>query len=476
MTDPRTKIIATVGPACADETTLAQLIAGGADVFRVNGAHAKPEELPLWVEMVRNASRRARRPASVLVDLPGTKLRTGKFKGGGITLAPGDKVALVPGRGGGDRRTIPIRSLSVFTGVKKGGQVLLADGQIRLTVTRVAEKRVSATVVDGGELVAGKGVDFPGARLATTVPTRQDRQLAKAAVAAGADCLALSFVREASDVVRLRRLLAKERAEHLPIVVKIEREDAVDGLDAILRKANGVMVARGDLGVDVGPERVPTLQKRIIEMATQYGRPVAVATEMLESMVANSRPTRAEAGDVANAVFEGADGVMLSAETAIGENPVLVVRTMARILAAAERDRHAPYAGSAHFQSPESVRGRPDQHVVHAAVYLAEETKADAIVVFTRTGASAFRLSKERPRAPVFAYTPTEEVCRRLTLAWGVKPRYLPMAEHTDATVARVSEQLRRHEKFPAGSRAVLVMGAARDPAGTTTMIQLLRL
>lgn len=476
MTDARTKILATVGPACANETILSQLMAAGADIFRINGAHAKTEELPIWVDMIRNAARRARRPASVLVDLPGTKLRTGTFRGGSASYTEGQEVRLVPGRAGGDSKTIPVRSISDLSGVQKGGEVLLSDGQIRLRVTKVDGKSLLATVLDGGELRPNKGVDFPGARLATTVPTRRDRVLAKAAVAAGADALALSFVREAADVIRLRRLLVKVRAQNVPIIVKIEREDAVDALESILRHASGVMVARGDLGVDVGPERVPTLQKRIIEMATRFGRPVIVATEMLESMVERSRPTRAEAGDVANAVFEGADGVMLSAETAVGEHPVLVVQTMSRILAAAERDPHAPHAGSTSFLPPENVRGRPDQHVVHSAVYLAEETKADAIVVFTRTGSSALRLSKERPRAPIFAYTPTEEVCRRLTFAWGVRPRYLPMAEHTDATVARVVEQLRTHERFPAGSRAVLVMGAARDTAGTTTMIQLLTL
>lgn len=476
MTDPRTKILCTVGPSCADETVLAQLIAAGGDVFRVNGAHATPEELPAWVDLVRSASRRARSPASVMVDLPGTKLRTGGFKDGEVELVQGAAVRVAPGRSGGTASFVPIRAIADLSAVKKGAEILLADGQIRLRVTSRDGKAVRTRVVDGGMITRNKGVDFPGSRLPTTVPTRRDRLLAKAAVAAGADALALSFVRQASDVVRLRRLLHNEGGADIPIVVKIEREDAVEELDSILTKASALMVARGDLGVDVGPERVPTLQKHIIETATRYGRPVIVATEMLESMINRSRPTRAEAGDVANAVFEGADGVMLSAETAIGQQPVLAVRTMARILAAAERDRHAPYAGTAGFERPASLRGRPDQHVVHSAVYLAEETKADAIVVFTRTGASAFRLSKERPRSPVYAYSPTEEVCRRLTFAWGVRPRWLPMAEGTDAVVARVSDELRRRERLPQGSRAVLVMGAQRDPAGTTTMIQLLTL
>ncbi|MDJ0973658.1 MAG: pyruvate kinase [Planctomycetota bacterium] len=476
MSEARTKILCTVGPACAGETILAQLMAAGADLFRVNGAHAKPEELRGWVELVRAASRRARRPASVLVDLPGTKLRVGELEGGQMELEAESRVHLVPDTRLDDPAQVPIRGIDDLSGVAQGLEVLLADGQIRMRVLEHKDKGLLCKVMDGGTLLQGKGVDFPGGRLETNVPTERDEELARAAVEAGVDCLALSFVRQAGDVVRLRKLLDEIGARHMPVIVKIEREDAVEALDSILAKASGVMVARGDLGVDVGPERVPSLQKQIIEMATRYGRPVIVATEMLESMVERPRPTRAEAGDVANAVFEGADGVMLSAETAVGENPVLVVRTMSGILSAAESDPHAPYAGTHRFQRPASLRGRPDQHVVHAAVYLAVETQADAIVVFTRTGASAFRLSKERPRAPIFAYTPTEEVCRRMTFAWGVRPRYLPMAEGTDATVARVVEELRETERLPQGSRAVLCMGSARDTAGTTTMIQLLTL
>lgn len=471
----RTRIVCTVGPACEDEQTLAAMLEAGASVLRINGAHAAPEDIPLWVERLRRASKRAKRVAAVLVDLPGTKIRVGRFKGrDSIPLEAGQVVRLFPGKTGGTTERIPVRSLTDLGAVPLDATVLLDDGQIRLLVTGREDKALRARVLEGGVLKAGKGIDFPGARLPTKVPTRKDRQLARAAVKAGADAVALSFVRTVSEVDNLRRLLAREGAPDMPVVVKIEREDAVEELHGILRHSHSALVARGDLGVDVGPERVPPLQKEIIEVARRVGRPAIVATEMLESMITKSRPTRAEASDVAGAVFDGADAVMLSAETAIGRHPVLAVETMARILRAAEAAPDAPYAGH-HYLAPTSLPGRPDQHVVHAAVQLAEETDAQAIVVFTRTGSSAVRLSKERPRSPVFAYAPSDAICRRLALAWGVRPMRLPEVKGgTDAVVARVVRELRRTEKFSAGTRAVLVMGGARDPAGATTMIQLL--
>jgi pyruvate kinase len=453
------------------------MIEAGADVMRVNGAHTPPDQIARWVTRVRQASEKAGRRASVLVDLPGTKIRVGTFAGrASIDLEPHQVVRLFPGKARGTPDRIPIRSLNDLSVVPLDVPVLLADGAIRLLVTGREGKALRARVIEGGELLAGKGVDFPGARLPTVVPTRQDGTLARAAVAARADGLALSFVRHADDVLRLRRLLKRERTEDMPIVVKIEREDAVENLHLILRHADAALVARGDLGVDVGPERVPPMQKQIIEAARRMGRPVIVATEMLESMVTRTRPTRAEASDVAGAVFEAADAVMLSAETAVGRHPVLAVETMARILSAAEADPGAPYAGHHHL-APASLPGRADQHVVHAAVTLARNTNAEAIVVFTRTGTSAVRLSKERPNSTIHAYATSEQICRRLTLAWGVRPKRLPSVEGgTDAIVARVRRELRRQDHLPRGSRAVLVMGAARDPAGATTMIQLLQL
>ncbi len=476
MHEARTKILCTVGPACAGVDALLDLIDAGADGFRVNGAHVAPADLAGWIGRIRQASRRAGLDVAVMVDLPGTKLRVGPLRGGVATLATGAAVRLFTGRGTGDAENVRVRGIRDLSAVRAGAVVLLVDGRIRLRVKRRRGTSLHCVVLDGGELEEGKGVDFPGARLKTTVPTAKDRKIARAAVAAGADMLALSFVRSPDAVTRLRRLLAREGAPDLPVVVKIERGDAVDAVDAILGRADAAIVARGDLGVDVGPERVPTMQKRIIEAGRRAGRPVLVATEMLESMIENARPTRAEASDVANAVFEGADGVMLSGETAVGKHPAAAVRTMARIVVAAEADPHAPYAGSASLAHMRMPRGRPDQHVVHAAVTLAEHAEAEAIVVFTRTGMSALRLSKERPHARIHAFAPTDAVCRRLALCWGVRPKRLPAGRSTDALIHRVTSVLRDAEGLDVGARAVLVMGGAQDPAGATTLIKLLTL
>lgn len=477
MQGVRTKIVCTIGPACEDPAVLAGMLEAGADVLRVNGAHVAPRELAGWVRKIRGAARKVGASAAVMVDLPGIKIRTGGFETDEpVELTEGSRVRLVAGKSGGTATRIPIHPAPDLALVKPGREILLDDGRLRLRALRRQGDELLAAVEDGGTLRAGKGVAFPGTYLDIGVPTRRDRRLARAAVAARADWLALSFVQGPEDVKRLKDLLRREGARHVPVAAKIERVDALGALDAILEHADAAIVARGDLGVDASPERVPALQKQIIEAGRRAGRPVIVATEMLESMTHRRRPTRAEASDVAGAVFEGADALMLSGETAVGAHPVLVVETMDRILQAAEADAHTPYAGTGRLSPPTSRPGRPDQHVVRAAVLLAGETDARAIVVFTRTGQSAVRLSKERPRAAVHAFAPQAAVCRRLSLAWGVRPQRLPAGRGTDAVVEHVLGRLREKEGLGTGDRAVLVMGSARDPAGTTTLIKLLTL
>jgi pyruvate kinase len=476
VNEPRTKIVCTVGPASESLPVLQGMVKAGADVFRVNGAHADEAAIPAWVGRIRKASEGAERPVAVLVDLPGTKLRLGALAGGvAIELRPGAELDLEVGTEPGTASRLPLRAVPFVGDVPVGASVLLGEGGVRFEVLRAYHDRLRVRVVEGGPVRSRMGVHFPGSAVGQAVPTERDRALARAAVDAGADLLGLSFVRSVDDVVRMKEALAGWGARQVPVVVKVERLEAVQGLDGILRRADAVIVARGDLGVDAGPERVPSLQRRILEGGRRAGRPVIVATEMLESMTKEPRPTRAEASDVAGAVFEGADAVMLSAETAIGVHPVRVVETMARILAAAEEDPSAPYAGR--FLEPPAHRaGRPDQHVVRAAVDLARQTEAEALVVFTRSGVSAVRMSKERPEAPIHAFAPSDDVCRRLALAWGVVARRLPDADGGDDVPDRVSAHLRRDVGLKPGSRAVLVMGSPTDPAGATTQIHLLNL
>jgi pyruvate kinase len=475
MSSARTCIIATVGPACASAATLAAMAAAGTRVFRLNGAHVEGDEVAGWVRRVRRAARRAGRTVAVMVDLPGVKMRIGKMRGGATpTLEAGARVRLAAGTRGGDAGHVPVHPWPDVSAVRPGRRVLLDDGRLRLRVTRRVQAVLHAVVEEGGVLREGEGVALPGTSIDLAVPTRADLALARAAVEAGADWLGLSFVHDASDVQRLRRACARAGAPAMPIASKIERGDAFPGLEEIVQASDAVVVARGDLGTDVGAEHVPALQATILETAHRRGRPAVVATEMLDSMTRSARPTRAEVSDVAGAVGEGTDAVLLSQETAVGAHPVLAVRTLDRILTSAEDDPRAPYAGDARLAHPASLPGRPDQHVVHAAVLLAQETRARAIVVFTRGGQSAVRLSKERPRARVHAFAPTTAVCRRLALAWGVSARRLPAARGTDAVAAQVTRRLRADGLLAPGERAVLVMGGPEDPAGATTLVRLL--
>lgn len=474
MLDPRTKIHCTCGPACRDVDTLTTMIDAGADVFRVNGAHADEAEIVQWVSLLREASDRAGRHVGVLVDLPGPKFRVGALRGGRVLhLAPGDEVCMDAADEPGDASRIPLRSVPYLADVRPGGFVALGDGHGRFEVVASDTGGLRLRVVVPSEVREGMGVHFPGGGLPTAVPTKRDRELAEAAVGAGADMISQSFVRTPDDMGRLRECLSRLGDGHVLAIAKIERVDAVEAVDRILERADGAIIGRGDLGIDAGVEHVPSLQRRILEAGRRAGRPVVVATEMLDSMVRNARPTRAEASDVDTAVFEGADGVMLSAETAIGAHPAFVVETMADILRAAEEDPSAPYAGGVWFSPLPSSSGRPDQHVVQAAVSLARVTGAVAIVVFSRQGLSAVRLSKERPRARIHAFASTDEVCRRLTLAWGVRPQKLPATRETDDIFQFVKADMHKTGGLEPGERVVLVMGSAKDPAGSTTLIKL---
>lgn len=469
MEAARTRILCTLGPASADVAVVRALIEAGADGLRLNGAHVAAADVAGWVRRIRQASRLAGRSTAVLLDLPGTKLRVGALaEPQGLALMPGQVVALVGPARPVRPSEIPVRPFAPLAGIHPGTRVLLDDGRIELHVQRAARGRITARVARGGLLRGGKGVDVPGAALATRVPTAADRALARAGLHAGVDMFALSFVRRGADVRSLRRLVAKAGRPDLPIVAKIERVQACEQLPEILAEADAALVARGDLGVDAGPERVPGLQRAIIEAAGVAGRPVLLATELLESMIERSRPTRAEVSDVAQAVLQGVDAVMLSGETAVGCDPVRVVRTMNALLLEAERDPLAPYAGGS-ARPPGTAAGGDDAHVARAAVELATRAGAFAIAVYTRSGASALRLSKERPRAQIHAFVPDEALVRRLSMAWGVSPQTLKRRD----TVS-ICARLREDPAYTPGRAAVLVMGGPEDPAGSTSVIRLL--
>ncbi len=471
-THRRAKIVCTLGPASSSKSVLRNLIRAGMDVARLNFSHGEPGEHARTLERVRALAAEAGRTVAILQDLQGPKIRIGRLEGDSVRLKRGDTFTLTTRAGvaGPDTVTVSYRE---FPGdVEKGDPVLLDDGNIQLQVERVRGKDVRCRVEVGGELRSRKGINLPGRKVGLPSLTAKDRRDLRWGIESGVDYLALSFVREAADVRALRRILIRHRAD-VPIIAKLEKPQAVENLVEILDAADGIMVARGDLGVELPPERVPVLQKRMIRAARIAGKPVITATQMLESMVEHRRPTRAEASDVANAIFDGTDAVMLSAETAIGKYPVEAVRMMARVIEAAEGSP-AFRPGPVPVSHPEGPPQVPDA-VADAASRASHDLQARVIAVFTQSGGTARVVSKYRPMTPIYAFTPVEAVRRRLALVWGVNPRDVPELPTTDAMVDEVAGRLLKERVVRRGDRIVVTAGTPVHEPGTTNFLKIHR-
>lgn len=455
----RTKIVATLGPATQSQEMIVSIIESGVDVVRLNAAHSGPGELGELLRTVRAASAEVGREIGVLLDLPGPKLRVGDVKEG-TTLEPGQPFALIADECVGDETHACVTHRGLADDLSSGDHILIDDGRIELEVTRTAPGKVSTTVQVGGVLSSNKGVNVPGVTLSVDPITRYDRTVLAWAMANDIDWVGQSFVRAARDVDALREYMT---ARVIPIIAKIEKHEATAEIDAIVEAADAVMVARGDLGVETSPERVPVLQRQIVASARAAGKPVVVATEMLDSMRTRPRPTRAEASDVANAIFNRADAVMLSGETAVGRYPVEAVQTMARIALTAEES--APPA-----RPPRGAGAGDDvQQAVSAAV---EELAADlglaAIVTLTQSGATALAVSRWRPDTPIIAATPHTETCRRLALAWGVQAIVLRFSDNTNELLDQVTQHVRDAGYAKVGERIAVTAGlSARTHGGT---------
>ncbi len=463
----RTKIIATVGPSSAEEAVLARMIRAGMDVARLNFSHGSRGSHARAVRSIRRASARVGRPVGLLLDLQGPKLRVGEFNGGAVWLRAGEQTLLTNRRVKGTRDAIPAIYSGLMRDIAVGDRVLLDDGLLELRVTRKERSGWRCRVVIGGKLADHKGLNFPGVKLSANSLTPKDRKDLAFGLKIGVDFVALSFVRSAEDILRLRRLLRGSQRPPMGIA-KIERREAIENLESILEVADGVMVARGDLGVEYPPERVPILQKRIIERANAREVLVITATQMLESMVTRPRPTRAEASDVANAIFDGTDAVMLSAETAVGRYPDKAVRTMGRIASEAEevslpllRRRSGDNA---------TVLASPTHALAHTAYQAAREVKAKALAVFTHTGYSARLASKARPASPIIALTPLESTCRRLTLAWGVTAVHVPHWRTAEGMVELGMRRLLERRLVRRGDWVVAVAGTTTRAGGTNLL------
>jgi pyruvate kinase len=469
----RTKIVATIGPASADPDHLDALLDAGIDVARVNCAHGTHESLRQYVETIRERADRKDRPLSILADLGGPKLRIGSFADGSVVLEKGERFVLTTDDVAGAAARVSVNHPALPADVRKDHRVYLNDGLISLIVTEVEGNEVRTRVEVGGELSDHKGLSVPGSDITTPSVTEKDWNDLELLAQLGVDSVGLSFVRKAADVEVLRDGMRKLGME-APIVAKIEKEQAVAALDEIIRTADAIMVARGDLGVECPLHDVAILQKKIIRACKLAGVPVITATQMLESMTANPRPTRAEATDVANAVLDGTDAVMLSGETATGKYPVEAVEVMRRIIVSSEG-----YAVSSegHAETPplaQSSDATPGEAVGRSACTAAESLDAQAIVCMTQTGASARYIAKWRPRRPLIAVTPSRTAWRRLNLVWGVEPVLTDeFGDDFDASCAHILKRLREQSRLVPKQPVVITAGLPFSKRGRTNTIRI---
>ena len=431
----RVKIVATLGPAVSDPPRLRELIAAGVDVVRINAAHGSPEERATLIRHVREAAECGGKRVPILFDLRGLKIRTGPLPEGhdGIQIERDQKLLLVPEPVELSPQQIGINYDKLLNVIDEGSRVLISDGLIELRVDSVASDHAIATVVLGGRLLSRQGVTLPGAPIKGGALTPVDREDVAFAVQHGVDFLGLSFINDASDL-HLAREVASKHASTLPgLVAKIERPEALANLHEIAEAADGLMVARGDLGVQLPPERVPRAQKEIINVANRIGVPVITATQMLESMIQNPVATRAETSDVANAVWDGTDAVMLSAETAVGKHPVAAVQTMDRIIREVEREGPVrSQAAQIMAELRDDTESRFSDAIARAAFALSDQTPVKHLVVFTKTGVAVRRIAKYRPFPPIIAVADNETVARRLQLVWGVESVVVEVEEDPD--------------------------------------------
>jgi pyruvate kinase len=462
----RTKIVATIGPASREPAVLERLIQAGVDVVRLNFSHGSHQDHLEVIRSVRAISGRLDRSIALLQDLSGPKIRTGKVKDGGVALADGARVRITTDEsivGSAERISTSYDPLPAD--VSPGDRILLDDGNLELRVLGSRADEVECEVVHGGLLSSNKGMNLPGVRLSTPALTEKDRRDLAFGLAQGVDYVALSFVRQAADVEQAKELV-RSLGGNAPVIAKIEKREAVDDLAQILEACDGVMVARGDLGVELSTEEVPTLQKRLIELANGAGRVVITATQMLESMIEHPRPTRAEASDVANAILDGTDGIMLSAETASGRYPLEAVETMDRI--ARYTERHDIARPPARVSAGGSLVARS---LARVASTVAEELNCRLIVAFTESGATARLLSAYRPRVPIAAVTYNESTFRRLALWWGVLPVRSEFAATTDEMILRGEALLKSRGMIAAGDTILMLAGQSHT-AGATNMLR----
>ena len=460
------KIVCTIGPATRSPRMIRKLIAAGMDVARLNFSHGTHQEHAQSIAMLRDAAAEHKKPLAILADLQGPKIRTGALAGGGtVLLRGGQKFVITTAKVLGDSTRVNTTFYPLPREVKSGDRILLSDGLIEMRVEKTTRTEVICQVINGGILGEHKGINLPGVKLHVPAITEKDRVDLRFALAHGADYIAASFVRRPEDV-HLAKELVRRAKKDTPVIVKLEKPEAIENLEQILPVSDGVMVARGDLGVEMNPEQVPVVQKNIIARAREFRRPVITATQMLESMTENPRPTRAEASDVANAIFDGTDAVMLSAETATGRYPVETVGMMARIIEVAESSIHEfpRPAGQERLKVAETVA----ELVCHAS----RELHMKLIAVFTHSGFTARLISRYRPLVPIVAFSPEADTRRRMALLWGVTPRSIVDIKKIDALPGLAEKRLLEERLARKGDVIAIVAGTPMGMRGTTNIVK----
>ncbi len=463
----RAKIICTIGPSCSTESELRGLMQAGMDVARLNFSHGSPQDHVRRIEILRHAAAEEGRTICILQDLQGPKIRTGALKNHQpVVLKAGGQVTISARDVEGTAELISTTFKGLPQEVRPGSRILLSDGRIELCVLDVKGEDVECQIVNGGMLAEHQGINLPGAALSIPALTEKDRKDLEFGLQHGVDMVALSFVRSAADVRSVKDIVAAHRQD-VPVIAKLEKPQALDQLEEILEVADGVMVARGDLGVEMPPEKVPVIQKHVIRRAAEWRKPVIIATQMLESMIENPRPTRAEASDVANAIFDGSDAVMLSAETASGRYPREAVCMMAKIVVEAE-------SNMADFMQPRRRREQRglsiSEAVCESVAHAAEDLDMAAIAVFTETGNTARMISKYRPKARIYAFSHMPAVCNRMNLLWGVLPVLCGRAVGGEEMVSTAEQELLRTRSLTPGDVIGVVAGTQMSTGSTNFM------
>ncbi len=480
----QTKIVATYGPACTKERVIRSMLRGGLDVMRLNLSHLDPDDLVETVKRVRQIAAEAGVPLAIMADMPGPKIRCTKCEPQSFTLKEGDRVALSSRKAASTPTQIAIAYPHLIEDVKVEHELAINDGLVLLRVEKVDKKEqvLRCVVLTGGEVSSRKGVSFLHSTLRISSLTPRDRKGLRAAAQAGVDFVALSFVRSADDIAAARRILGRAGQSDMPLVAKIETRQAVERIDEIVEISHAVMVARGDMGIERPFDQVPLLQKDIIACCNRAGKPVITATQMVESMITSARPTRAEVSDVANAILDGTDAVMLSAETAVGCNPGRVVRTMVQIASTAET--RIDHQRALRIQPPDGVELDLDDSLARAACQLALDAKLDALVCFSSSGHTARRIARYRPECPIYVLSPNEQQCRRLALTWGLEVFQLPEAKLTQsgetAPVTHLIEPVIRtllgQGRLKKGNRIAMLAGRPLGRPGGTNRLEVVEI